>query len=248
MAVQLPVIPPVIGHRGAALHGPENTIAGIEEAARRGARMVEIDVRLTADGQPVIFHDDVLDRTTNGAGPIDAALFDEVRHLDAGMRFGPGWEGERIPTLEEVIAATASLSLDLNIEIKSLPERAGETARVALARAAELWPSARPVPMISSFHQEALVEACRLVPDWPRGLLLGKDETGWQTRAGQIGAYSLNIDHTPQTRESIAGFLGFGRPVLCYTVNDPGRARDLFGWGVTALISDAPDRIAPPAG
>lgn len=238
-------LPPVIGHRGAALYAPENTIGGLHEASRRGVEMVEVDVRLTADGQPVIFHDDTLDRTTNGVGPLDAALFDEVRRVDAGVRFGEDWQGERIPTLEEVIATTGTLGLGLNLEIKSLPHRAEETARVALGQALELWPADRPVPLISSFQFEALVVAKKVAPDWPRGLLLGGQMADWRARAEAIEAATVNVDHQPQTRESIATFHAFGKPILCYTVNDPKRAADLFDWGVSAVFSDAPDIVKP---
>ncbi|MEO1249543.1 MAG: glycerophosphodiester phosphodiesterase family protein, partial [Pseudomonadota bacterium] len=241
-----PNLPPVIGHRGAALYAPENTIAGLHEASRRGVKMVEVDVRLTADGQPVIFHDDTLDRTTNGVGPLDHALFDEVRRVDAGVRFGEDWQGERIPTLEEVIATTGTLGLGLNLEIKSLAHRAEETARVALEQTRDLWPSDRPAPLISSFQYQALVTAKDIAPDWPRGLLLGGQMADWRARAEAIDAATINTYHAVQTRDSIATFRAFGKPVLCYTVNDPGRAADLFDWGVSAVFSDAPDIVKPP--
>ena len=247
MITVLPPIPHVIGHRGAAAHAPENTLAGIDEAVRRGARMVEVDARLTADGVPVLFHDDTLDRTTNGVGPVDHALFSEVRRLDAGAWFGPGWEGERIPTLEDVIGLTGKLGLHLNIEIKALADRARETARVALEAAAALWPADRPVPLISSFRPDALEEARAIVPEWPRGLLLsGRAPKGWQALAERLDVFSVNIDHRDQDAASLAGFTAMGRPVLCYTVNDPARAARLFAWGAAAVFSDAPDAIAPP--
>lgn len=238
-------LPPVIGHRGAALYAPENTIGGLHEASKRGVKMVEVDVRLTADGQPVIFHDDTLDRTTNGVGPLDDALFDEVRRVDAGVRFAQDWQGERIPTLDEVITTTGTLGLGLNLEIKSLANRAEETAQVALAQALDLWPADRPAPLISSFHFDALVTAKDIAPDWPRGLLLGGQMADWRSRAEAIEAATINVYHQPQTQDSIAAFRAFGKPVLCYTVNDPGRAADLFDWGVSAVFSDAPDIVKP---
>ncbi len=59
-----------VGHRGAAAYAPENTVASFDEAVRLGARAVEFDLRLSADGVPVVLHDDTLDRTTNGRGPV----------------------------------------------------------------------------------------------------------------------------------------------------------------------------------
>lgn len=239
-------VPPVIGHRGAALYAPENTIAGLQEAADRGVKMVEVDVRLTADGHPVIFHDDTLDRTTNGVGPIDDALLDEVRRLDAGIRFGEDWQGERIPTLEEVIAATGTLGLDLNLEIKTRPDRARETARVALSQALEMWPSDRTPPLVSSFLFDALATATDIAPNWPRGLLLAGQFGNWRERADAIDAATINVHHRPQTSDSIATLRTYGKPVLCFTVNRPERAAELFDWGVSAVFSDAPDIIQVP--
>lgn len=239
-------IPRVIGHRGAATHAPENTIAGMHEAHARGARMVEVDVRLTADGRPVIFHDDGLDRTTNGAGPLDFALFDEVRNLDAGAWFGEQFAGERVPTLAEVIGVTGSLGLGLNLEIKSVPDRAVETAEIALTEAQRLWPEDRPPPLISSFQFEALKVAAKSAPDWPRGFLVGAYEGDWRQGAEEICASTINIDHAPQNEQSIADYAAYGKPVLCFTVNDAARAAHLFDWGVHAVFSDAPDAIQGP--
>jgi glycerophosphoryl diester phosphodiesterase len=92
------------GHRGAPDLAPENTLAGLRAAAIAGASFCEIDVHLSADGQLVVIHDDTLDRTTDGRGPVAAHALAELRKLDAGRRFHPSYEGERIPTLDEVLA------------------------------------------------------------------------------------------------------------------------------------------------
>src|SRR5512136_2456131 len=80
--------PRIIGHRGAALSAPENTLAGFCMAAARGVTWVEFDVRLTCDGRCILLHDDTLDRTPSGRGPASALSFAEIRRLDAGSWFG----------------------------------------------------------------------------------------------------------------------------------------------------------------
>jgi glycerophosphoryl diester phosphodiesterase len=93
----------IVGHRGAAGRAPENTLASFRRAWELGAAMVEMDIRLTADGHAVLLHDATLDRTTSGSGPLAACTLAQVRALDAGSRFDPEFAGERVPTLAEAL-------------------------------------------------------------------------------------------------------------------------------------------------
>ena len=236
-------LPRVIGHRGAAAHAPENTLASFRKAAALGARMVEFDVKLTRNRVPVVIHDDTLDRTTDGSGAIANADFAAVRMLDAGRKFAPEFKGERVPTLDEVLTLALELGLDINIEIKPCPGREVETAEVALAAAQKLWPADRPKPLVSSFAIESLMKAREIAPDWPRGYLIWDRPAVWAANADAIGAATINISHEKETPETIAEYRATGRPVLAYTVNDAERARALFDLGVAGVFSDAPDRI-----
>jgi len=92
-----------IGHRGAARFAPENTLAGIDKALELGFEYIEIDVRSTRDGVPVLLHDTTVDRTTDGSGRIADLTWDQVAQLDAGSWFGPEFAGERIPRLETAL-------------------------------------------------------------------------------------------------------------------------------------------------
>jgi glycerophosphoryl diester phosphodiesterase len=94
-----PPVKPVfaVGHRGASAYAPENTVAAFDEAIRLGAKAVEFDLRLTADGYPVVLHDDTVNRTTNGSGPVaHLSRFDLLR-LDAGSWMHRRFAGTRIP-------------------------------------------------------------------------------------------------------------------------------------------------------
>src|SRR5579862_3004583 len=104
LARDRPRLPPVIGHRGAAARAPENTLAGLRRAHALGCRWVEFDVRLTADGVPVLCHDSRLDRTTDGTGVIAEETLAAVRRCDAGLRFSPEFAGEPVPTLAEALS------------------------------------------------------------------------------------------------------------------------------------------------
>ena len=96
------LLPPVIGHRCARAEAPENTLAGLRRAAALGARWVEVDVRLTADGVPVLLHDATLERTTSGHGALGETTLTELERCDAGA-------GETVPTLAAFLTACGSL-------------------------------------------------------------------------------------------------------------------------------------------
>ncbi len=101
----------VVGHRGTVTHAPENTIAAIEKAIEFGADLIEIDIRETLDGHLVLMHDASVDRTTNGSGLISEMTLAEARQLDAGSWFDGKFAGERVPTLDEALAAMKGRAL-----------------------------------------------------------------------------------------------------------------------------------------
>src|SRR5436853_1370309 len=114
-----PHVPLVLGHRGASGYAPENTLSAFNLAMDQGADGVELDVTLSADGVPVVIHDDTLDRTTSGHGPVGALTLAQLKRLDAGYaaQFGKQFAGERLPTLAEVFAAYGQRTF-INVELK----------------------------------------------------------------------------------------------------------------------------------
>jgi glycerophosphoryl diester phosphodiesterase len=239
--------PRVIGHRGAVASAPENTLAGFRKAAELGVRWVEFDVRLTFDGHCVLLHDETAERTTNGAGRIRDLALAELQRLDAGSWFGPAFAGERVPTLDETIALLAELGLGANVELKPSPGQEEETARRVMAILRDRWPASLPMPLVSSFQEAALAAAREAMPEAPRGLLLGAVPRDWRQRAEDLDCATIHCDHNRLEPDLVRAMSEAGYPVLAYTVNDPARAATLFEWGVAAVFSDAPERIAPPA-
>jgi glycerophosphoryl diester phosphodiesterase len=238
-------LPRLIGHRGAARHAPENTLASIRMAAQQGARWVELDVKLTRDRIPVLMHDETLDRTTNGRGAVRERDFPEIRALDAGQWFSPAFRGTRVPTLAEALDLIVALDLGVNLEIKPCPGRGEETALIALTMAASQWPEGRPPPLVSSFDREAMGAAQRVMPAWPRGLLIDRPSPGWAEDFRQFGCSTIHVNARREDRASIARYRAVGAPVLAYTVNSPAAAREVFGWGVAAVFTDTPAALAP---
>jgi glycerophosphoryl diester phosphodiesterase len=237
-------LPKVAGHRGAAAYAPENTLESLREAARRGIGWVEFDVKLTADGVPIIFHDDKLDRTTNGQGPVAAASFDRTRRLDAGSWFAPRFAGAHVPSFREALELVRDLGLGANIEIKPCPGREVETAERAVALIEEQWPARRPPPLISSFTPASLAAVKAKAPALPRGLLLYEDGLPtWKRDARDLACTTVHCSEHNMTAAWAAEIRGLGFGLAVYTVNEPARARELMAVGVQCIISDAPDRI-----
>lgn len=236
--------PKVIGHRGVAAYAPENTLEGIHTAADMGIKWVELDVKLTKDQVPIIFHDDMLDRTTNGSGLVAERTYSEIKDLEAGSWFGESFAGIKIPTLEEAIDVLLERDLGLNLEIKPCAGRERETAEVALDLLSQIWDDHNNV-LISSFQHVSLEAAMEMASDWSRGLLIGGDEMpeNWQELAEYLNVATLNLGTRLLTREVVEDVIDFGKPILAYTVNDPMQARELQSWGVDAFFSDEPDVI-----
>jgi glycerophosphoryl diester phosphodiesterase len=108
----------VCGHRGYSLHYPENTLPGLEAAKAAGATTVEIDVVLTVDGEPIVLHDLTVDRTTDGHGFAADLTLEQVRRLDAGVRFHPAFAGTKIPTVAEALDWAKANDIGIVLEIK----------------------------------------------------------------------------------------------------------------------------------
>ncbi len=115
----------MVGHRGTVTHAPENTLAAFDCAIAMGARVIEMDVRMTADGHFIVMHDARVDRTTNGAGLVSEMTLAEIKALDAGSWFDPAFAGERVPTLAEALAHVKGRA-GVDVDFKAGPEDSAE--------------------------------------------------------------------------------------------------------------------------
>ncbi|MDD3020075.1 MAG: glycerophosphoryl diester phosphodiesterase [Alphaproteobacteria bacterium] len=236
-------LPNIIGHRGAKAYAPENTIESIQTAADMGCKWVELDVKLTKDSVPVIFHDDDLDRTTNGHGPIAEMKYADLCDLEAGSWFSDSFSGIKIPTLEEAIEIILQRDLGVNLEIKPCPGREVETAEAMLDVLSQIWDD-RDRLLISSFSYVSLETSMDMAADWYRGLLLESEPMeNWAELADYLDATTINIDGRTATRDLVDAIMDTERPILAYTINDPQLARTLRQWGVDAVFTDDPDTI-----
>ncbi|HIJ43882.1 MAG: glycerophosphodiester phosphodiesterase [Rhodospirillales bacterium] len=235
--------PPVIGHRGARGHAPENTLASIRKAAELGALWVEFDTKLSRDCEVIVYHDDDLRRTTDGRGPVAGKDLAELQALDAGGWYGNAFLGEPVPTLRQAMAVLAELVLGAVVEIKPSAGRETETGRLVAAILQEEWPPFLPPPLISSFSAEALAAAGDTAPGLPRAMNFLKIPADWNMRLSGLGCAALHCRARKLTPQMASSICRAGFRLRCFTVNKKARAETLFGWGVSSVFTDYPDRL-----
>ena len=232
--------PLVIAHRGAARLAPENTLPAFRLAADQGADAVELDARLTSDGEVVVLHDKLLDRTTNGTGLVSRRTRQELQALDAGAKFGPEFAGERIPTLDQVFQAVGSRVL-FNVELKNYDSAFDRLVPAVTARVRAHGLQRRV--LLSCFSPVSLWTAALIAPEIPRALLLYAVQPRWMRVIFPRIAFCQAIH--PQDSMTDAHLLESlrrgGRRVNVWTVNNRGRMNELLASGCDGLITDIPD-------
>ena len=230
--------PLLIGHRGYPERYPENTRASFEGAMQAGCDMIELDVTLSRDRKVVVIHDDTLDRTTNGKGPVLERTLEEIKRLDAGSWFAPRFSVERIPELSEVMELTAGRCM-LNIEIKQSAFEAGypidaiEHQVVTLVRAS----GAMDRVIISSFDKRILERIAAM--DAPPAIAYISDH-GVDKRVLDMllamKAFSWHPSFKVLTRDQVDMLHTAGLKVFPWTINTRAEAEKVLALGVDGLI------------
>lgn len=234
----------IIGHRGASAYAPENTLAAFSKASDLGCHLIEFDVMCSADGEPFIFHDDLLKRTSNGRGEVGQVESSYLRTLDAGSWFSRQFKGEPIPHFKDAVEWLAAKNMQANIEIKPYPGTDEQTAVAVLTHINRYWPQDKELPLVSSFSWEALVMCRNLAPEMPLGLLFHTWDEQWLQKAQQLHCFSIHFNRKILSAERVKAVKDHGYVVCAYTVNRKRQAKKLFGWGVDAVFSDYPDLLA----
>jgi glycerophosphoryl diester phosphodiesterase len=229
-----------LGHRGACAYAPENTLAAFNLALEQGADGVELDVTLTKDGVPIIIHDDMVDRTTNGHGDIRQMTLAEVKQLDASHKFEQ-YRGEKIPTLEEVLRAVGKRGI-VNIELKGKSIQADGLEEAVLAVIEGTGTSDNII--LSSFNPFALYRMSLLNPMLPRGLLYTEEMPIYLRRALLRPVARPTAMH-PRFSMIDERFVAWARSkkykINTWTVDDPNEMRRLISLGIDGIISNKPD-------
>lgn len=244
--------PILAAHRGGARLAPENTLEAFRQAVDLwGADMLEMDVRLTADGEVVVIHDETVDRTTDGSGEVARLTWDGLRELDAGARFTDldgrasfAGKGVGVPRFEAVLEAFPRTRLNVETKCREvarplvdLIERHGAAHRVLVA--AEYEKHRRDV---RGYPGPWGASRRNLAPFWylhrtPLGLLVTPRADAFQvplTRKGRPFVTPRFVEEAH--RRNI--------PVHVWVVDDPGEMRRLLAMGIDAIQTDRPDLLA----
>jgi len=219
----------IIAHRGASAEAPENTNPAFRRAIAMGADGIELDVQVSRDGVPVVFHDTNLRRLTGVAGRLSARTWPELKKL----RVLGGSAG--IPRLVDVLTLTRR-RIVVQIELK--PDAAVGPVLAAVKKAgAASW------VILASFEPSLVREAARLAPAIPRMLISeGRQTPGALVRQLEsCEAHGLSINCQKVRRaDYVRFFQAKGFAVWCWTVNEVALAGRLVGWGIDGLLSDNP--------
>jgi glycerophosphoryl diester phosphodiesterase len=231
----------VIAHRGASGDAPENTMAAFRRAVESGAGFIETDLQLSRDARLVAMHDDLLDRTTNAHGPISARTLEELRQLDAGSWFSAGaqkqtFAGQRIPTLDEVLAFGREHDIGLYLEMKAPAVSGAEHTLVGALRAS--GEIVRTV--VLSFDLGLLAQVRSFEPLIVTGYLCDKTTPDVVRQAIDAGARQLLPRADRVTAELVERAHKGDLKVATWTVNEPEQAKALVAAGVDGVITDYP--------
>lgn len=225
----------VIAHRGHSVAAPENTLAAIDAAFDAGSDVVEIDVRMSRDGVPVVIHDETVDRTTNGTGPVADQTLAELQRLDAGSWKGRQFAGERIPTLEEALRAAKNrgrVLLDVPIA----------NAGPAIARVLRSVKMSPPQVILATWDASQRAAFSRQLPDAVMSLAEGAPrhwDANYFVEQKRRGVSFFEIANWSPS--FIAAAHTHAMPVWVYTVNDEDTMRTLIESAVDGIETDDPD-------
>ena len=235
----------VIAHRGASGVAPENTMAAFRKAVELGAGFIETDLQLSRDARLVALHDDTLERTTNGSGPVSSKTLEELRKLDAGSWFRPSghesasFAGERIPTAEEILAFGREHEIGLHLEVKPTGPSGAEHAIVGALHASN--EVARSVVM--SFSASVLKRIHQLDPLVMTGFLFSDRMPSPVTIAVDAGARQFLPRTDRVTRDLVADAHAHDLRVVAWTADSHADMQKLIAAGVDGIITDYPDRL-----
>ena len=232
--------PILFAHRGASLYAPENTMEAFNLALQQGADGVELDARLSADGEVIVIHDPTVDRTTNGHGRVATFRLTDLRALDAGSFFSEKFRGAQIPTLDEVFGVIGRQGI-INVELKNYTTPRDHLVEKVCALVQKH--NLQNKVLFSSFFPSNLKRAAHLLPEVPRGLLALSGWKGmWARSFGfMFGEYqALHPNITDVNAPQVARVHKLKRRIHVWTANAEQDLLRLKNWGVDGIITDDP--------
>jgi glycerophosphoryl diester phosphodiesterase len=233
--------PLISAHRGGRAEAPENTVAAFRYAAALGAPGAECDVHLSADGVPVVIHDDTVDRTTNGTGEIRDLTAAELAALDARSVHADWPEPAGVPTLAEVLEVTRAIDY-FEVEIKA-DEPSRIEALVPLVIDEIDRAGMREKVRFISFDPDICALCHRLAPDMKLSLLVNQTTAAEIAKALELGCDGIAGWVETATEGFIAAAHERGLAVTIWTVNEDADFENVLAWGADVITTDRPQHM-----
>ncbi|SEE89209.1 glycerophosphodiester phosphodiesterase [Ruania alba] len=233
----------IVAHRGNSSVAPENTLPAFAAAAFGGAHFIEIDVQVGGDGSAVVIHDAAVDRTTDGAGIVAEMRATDVKHLDAGSWFDPGFAGTALPLFADVVDLLGRFpEVGLLLELKGAWRP--EPTQALLAQLASAGVTERVIAQ--SFEVEMLRTLATLAPELPRALLVQEVTDEALATCAELDAVACNPTSASVIArpDAVDRVHGAGQQIFTWTSNDSAEWAPLVAAGVDGIITDRPDRLA----
>jgi glycerophosphoryl diester phosphodiesterase len=225
-----------------------------QKALEMQADMIELDILVTIDGIPIVFHDPLLDKKTNGKGKVSGYNLKEIKELDAGSWFDTEYRGVQILTLEELLL-WAKNKIALNIEIKSEasdPEsrnRGEESIELKVIELVRKYDMQYHV-MLSSFSHSSVEKLRKFAPEMTVGLLYDRKASNKAKPEELVRKYaadSFNCRWRDLSHSSRNSLINHGIPIYIYTVNTTFWMKRMMKAGVNGIFSDRPDLLRKTA-
>ncbi len=231
-----------IAHRGASSYAPENTFAAFDRALELGVSHVELDVHFSRDGHIVVIHDDTLDRTTDASGAVADRTLTELRRLDAGSWFGPGYAGEPIRSLAEIFEEYKG-RLYFHVEIKA--RAAGLASRTAdMIRAHGLTDDVTIISFWKPWLEETRDYAPELTTGWLVPLEMGSQwDDSIIEQALELGLDQVCPRADITTAELVSTLHRHGFVVRCHSVHSEELMRRVVACGADGMTINFPDKL-----
>lgn len=233
----------VIAHRGASAYRPENTMSAFEHAVKLDADMIELDVVLSKDGIPVIFHDSKLNKHTNGKGAVGTKTLEELKKLDAGSWFSAKYAGQQIPTLREALEFVSG-KIAVNIEIKkqktAFPVGYVEKKCLDLVKEFDMQDHV----LLSSFDYQALSTLKKLNPQISLALLYDRGQSNQLLPSQLVKKYhvdAFNCSYREFSKKRMTDLQANNIPAFIYTVDQESKMRWLIKQKVAGIFTNKPD-------